>query len=49
MIFCVNLTKNISVEDEQNMLAFQTNGKIFYRVIKPIRINQELLGMWKAT
>ncbi|NP_001368599.1 Histone-lysine N-methyltransferase set-17 [Caenorhabditis elegans] len=30
-------------EDEQNMLAFQTNGKIFYRVIKPIRINQELL------
>ncbi|EGT35053.1 CBN-SET-17 protein [Caenorhabditis brenneri] len=30
-------------EDEQNMVAFQTNGKIFYRVIKPIRINQELL------
>ncbi|CAI2341673.1 unnamed protein product [Caenorhabditis sp. 36 PRJEB53466] len=30
-------------EDEQNMVAFQTNGKIFYRVIKPIRINEELL------
>uniref|UniRef100_A0A8R1E2L5 SET domain-containing protein n=1 Tax=Caenorhabditis japonica TaxID=281687 RepID=A0A8R1E2L5_CAEJA len=30
-------------EEEQNMIAFQTNGKIFYRVIKPIRIDSELL------
>ncbi|PIC45553.1 hypothetical protein B9Z55_005532 [Caenorhabditis nigoni] len=30
-------------EDEQNMIAFQTNSRIYYRVIKPIRIDQELL------
>ncbi|CAB3401692.1 unnamed protein product [Caenorhabditis bovis] len=30
-------------EAEQNMLAFQINGKVFYRVIKPIKINDELL------
>lgn len=30
-------------EDEQNMVAFQTSGRIYYRVIKPIRIDQELL------
>uniref|UniRef100_A0A1I7UYU1 SET domain-containing protein n=1 Tax=Caenorhabditis tropicalis TaxID=1561998 RepID=A0A1I7UYU1_9PELO len=36
-------------EDEQNMLAFQTNGKIFYRVIKPIRVNQELLVWYGAS
>lgn len=30
---------------EQNLVAFQYNGSVYYRVIKPIDVEQELLGI----
>lgn len=36
----INSPRNV---EEQNLLAFQTNGKVFYRVIRPIMSQEELL------
>ena len=32
-------------EKEQNLIAFQYNGQIYYRVFQPIDEGQELMGM----